>query len=380
MSIESVYITSTGSFLPNDPVDNEGAERVLGRVHGRRCPLRRRVQKNNGIETRHYALDESQQTTHQNEELASSAIEGCLERSGLGRGDVGMLAVATTQGDLAIPGLASMVHGRLKLPPCEILTTHGVCSSGMMALKAAWNSLRLGEHGASVVCASELSSRQLKASRYEASRTEEEGARTDMDSAFLRWMLSDGAGAVLLQRAPAKRGLSLRIDWVKVLSFADSFPVCMYAGRSTREGARASWMDYESAGEAERHGAMLLRQDIRLLDNIVKLGVMGFLRLIREGHIDASEIDHFLCHYSSHYFRGPIVKMLTMSGAMIPEERWFTNLYTKGNSGCAAIFIILDEFFQRQEMKAGETVFCFVPESGRFSTAYMRLTVVDAGG
>ena len=65
---------------------------------------------------------------------------------------------------------------------------------------------------------------------------------------------------------------------------------------------------------------------------------------------------------------------------MIPEERWFTNLYKKGNSGCAAIFIILDEFFQRQEMKPGETVFCFVPESGRFSTAYMRLTVVDAEG
>ncbi|WP_169747060.1 hypothetical protein [Edaphobacter aggregans] len=31
----------------------------------------------------------------------------------------------TSQGDLPLPGFASMVHGELKVPPCEIATVHG---------------------------------------------------------------------------------------------------------------------------------------------------------------------------------------------------------------------------------------------------------------
>jgi len=93
--------------------------------------------------------------------------------------------------------------------------------------------------------------------------------------------------------------------------------------------------------------------------------------------IDVKEIDHFLCHYSSHYFKGPIADLLELSGAMIPEERWFSNLYSKGNTGCASIFIMLDEVLQSGRLKAGETILCAVPESGRFSIALAKMTVVD---
>ena len=81
---------------------------------------------------------------------------------------------------------------------------------------------------------------------------------------------------------------------------------------------------------------------MRLLENIVKLGVDGFLRLIEEDVVHADAIDHFLCHYSSHYFRGKNYELLTAGGAMIPEEKWYTNLYERGNTGCASLFIMID--------------------------------------
>jgi 3-oxoacyl-[acyl-carrier-protein] synthase-3 len=61
---------------------------------------------------------------------------------------------------------------------------------------------------------------------------------------------------------------------------------------------------------------------------------------------------------------------------MIPEEKWFTNLYTRGNTGCASIYLMLEEIFNSGKLQPGQKIFCFVPESGRFTTAYMMLTVV----
>ena len=193
-------------------------------------------------------------------------------------------------------------------------------------------------------------------------------------------MLSDGAGAALVQAAPRAGGVSLRIDWIEIISFAASFPTCMSCGSGRESAGAKSWQDYPTYSEAERDGALLIRQDLRLLENIVKVGVEGYLRLIQAGRIRTEEIDHFLCHYSSDHFRGKLLDLMRMSGCLIPEDRWFTNLYTKGNTGCASPFIMLEELFWSGRLVPGQTVFCVVPESGRFTTAYVRLTVVDDSG
>src|SRR5690606_38546036 len=103
-----------------------------------------------------------------------------------------------------------------------------------------------------------------------------------------------------------------------------------------------------------------------------------FLRLLDEGRITVNQVDHVLCHYSSDYFRSRIFDSLVQAGAMIPEEKWYTNLYTRGNTGCASIFIMLDEFRRTQSYQVGDVILCMVPESGRFNTMYMQLTVVAA--
>jgi len=406
-ALQAAYVTSTGSFLPGPPVPNDEIEEILGAVHGVPSRLRTRILRSNRIRTRHYAMDREQHTTYENCELAALAAEACLSHAFIDRVDVDMLAVGSAQGDLPLPGMASMVQTELNLPPCELLSTHGVCSAGIAALKSAVNQVRLGEKRNALVCASELTSRLLKRSRYEVAPAD----AVDFEAEFLRWMLSDGAGAALVQQRPRPRGVSLRVDWIEITSYASDFDICMSCGTadqkpwsasssrlaggpvsdgSVSSGApestrceqssitpRRTWQDYATCGDAERAGALLLRQNVRIFENVLKVGADGFLRLVQQGRITTDEIDHLLCHYSSHYFKSKIVDLFRMAGCLVPEERWFTNLYSKGNTGCASIFIMLDELFHSGRLKPGEIVFCMIPESARFMVAYAKMTVVE---
>nr|WP_289846795.1 3-oxoacyl-[acyl-carrier-protein] synthase III C-terminal domain-containing protein [Colwellia sp. E2M01] len=265
-----------------------------------------------------------------------------------------------------------MVQAALNISEIELSTSHGICSSSMMALKTAFNAIKCDDHDNALVVASELTSRLFKHTRYE----QVENNDVDFNAEFLRWMLSDGAGALLLENQSRPTGKSLKIDWIKSFSHANAFPVCMSVGQAKDEDHK-TWQDYATYSEAERAGALLLRQDVRLLDNIVAVGVQGFLKLISQKHVDTDKIDHVLCHFSSKYFKSKIFDMLETAGASIPEEKWYTNLYQRGNTGCASIFIMLDEFINTHDLKVGETIFCMVPESGRFNCAYMHLTVAE---
>jgi len=62
---------------------------------------------------------------------------------------------------------------------------------------------------------------------------------------------------------------------------------------------------------------------------------------------------------------------------MIPEERWFTNIYEKGNVGAASIFLLLDDLRRSGKLAPGERILLAVPESGQCIMAYAGLTVVE---
>lgn len=375
--MHGVFINSIGKFLPGNPIGNDQMETYLGQVNGRPSKVKNRILKSNGIQQRYYALDQQQRTTYSNSQMAAHAVRDALSRMDLESSEIDLLCAGTSWADLLVPGFASMVHGELpELSPIETLTSMGVCCAGVGALKYAASQVKLGEKRAAIAVASEQPSRLFKHTHFEAETDIQVGKTLSFDTEFLRWMLSDGAGAVLLQNHPNSTGISLKVEWIESISHANAYPVCMYAGTQD-ETAQKSWMDYPSYVEAARSGALNLRQNIRLLDNVIKLGVEGWLKLIDYGRVKPDEIDWLLCHYSSHFFRGQIVELLDKAGCMIPEEKWFTNLYTRGNTGCASIYLMLEELFHSSKLRPGQKIFCFIPESGRFITAYMLLTVVE---
>ncbi len=377
MTNNKAYITAAGKFLPGPPVGNNEIEDYLGRVNGKYSRTKERILKQNGIQHRHYALDKNQKEQFSVAGMTALAIQDCIKNSIINKKEVDFLAAATTQGDLPVPGFGSMVHAESGIDTCEIATLHGVCGSGMMAIKNAWMQIMLKEKQNAIACAGEFASRMFKAGRFQHQKHITEGNGLSMETDFLRWMLSDGAGALLLQPEPSPHHFSLEVEWVDIRSYAHLFDVCMYAGANKSSEKKAvSWLDYPSFTEADQDGAINLKQDLKLVNNIVKLGVRRFFELIDENKIHPKAIDYLLCHYSSHFFKGQILELLEKGGITIPEEKWFTNLYTKGNIGSASIFVMLEELLNEGKLKVGDKILCMVPESGRFLTSFMQLTVV----
>ncbi|MDY7394543.1 beta-ketoacyl-ACP synthase III [Aureibaculum sp. 2210JD6-5] len=373
MKKEEVYITGIGAFLPNKPIDNNQMEDYLGVINGKKSAVKDRILKQNGIKTRHYALDKNQKSTHSNAELAANSIKLALEKSGVDAKAIELLSTGTTQGDLPVPGFASMVHALTDFDKCELASFQSVCSSGMMALKNAFTQIKYKEKQEAVAVGSEFASRLFKGSRFDGQQQKS----VPFDTEFLRWMLSDGAGAMVLSNKRNAKGLSLKIDWMELKSHANEFPVCMFTGKNDNKNEKeATWLDYADYESASKAGAINLKQDIRLLDKVIQVGVAHYFELIDKGMVNPDKTDWLCCHYSSEYFKKPIKDLMTKGGAFISDDKWFSNLTTKGNTGAASIYIMLEELLYSGKLKAGETILCMVPESGRFITSFMQLTVV----
>jgi 3-oxoacyl-[acyl-carrier-protein] synthase III len=121
-----------------------------------------------------------------------------------------------------------------------------------------------------------------------------------------------------------------------------------------------------------------VKQDTALLnEEMIKVSVdRALVRTIGKRKIKADDVDWFLPHYSSVYFRDKLHDAMAAVGFAIPYEKWFTNLAYKGNTGAASIYVIMEEIFHSGRLKKGDKILCFIPESGRFSVAYLHLTVV----
>lgn len=378
--MNKVYITAAGKFFPNEPVSNDQMEDYLGQINGTASRTKNIFLRKNGIKSRYYALDTGQQTTHSTYQMAASAIEECLQNANMNGSEVEFLSAATTQSDLPVPGFASMVHGASSLRECGIASHQSVCAAGMMAIQNAFLQVQSGNAGNAICCAAEVASRMFKSQRFRnQSIAGAEQLPVSID--FLRWMLSDGAGALLLQSTPPRHSLALQVDWIDMRSYAHQYDVCMYAGGIKNGNGQISktWLDYPDISDANDKGAINLMQDMQLVDNIVKLGVQRFFELIDEKKVDEKNIDWLVCHYSSHHFKPQIVDLLKKGGLEIADDKWFTNLYTKGNVGSASIFVMLEELLYSNKLKKGQKILCMVPESGRFITGFMQLTVVEMG-
>jgi len=378
-----VYINSVAAFLPNDPVANEDMERILGQVGNRTSRVRKIILRSNQITSRYYAIDpQTGRASHTNAQLTAEAVRSLGEK-GCPLDTVDVLACGTTLPDQLLPNHGVMVHGELGLPPCEVVATAGVCVSGIMALKYGYLSLAAGDMRSAVATGSENVSSILRG--YNFSSADEfvaEPAEKIQEVAFakdfLRWMLSDGAGAVWLSSTANAASPSLKIDWIFQKSYAGQLETCMYAGaEKDPDGSLHGWRSY-LPHEWLDESLFVIQQDVKLLnEKIIEYTVTKPLQeIISSGKLTPEAVDWYLPHYSSGFFREKVHAGMKAAGCNIPQEKWFTNLQTKGNTGSASIYIILEELFYSNRLKKGETLLCYIPESGRFSTAFMHLTVV----
>ena len=381
MSAKQVYIIKTASFFPNEPILNDEMEEYLGLINEKNSKSKRIVLRSNGIKRRFYALKKDGTATHTNAEMASLAIRKLFNNNPEELKKMELLSCGTSSPDQMMPSHGVMVHGWLpETNAIEVVSPSGVCCAGMHALKYAYLSIRSGEVTTAVASASERLSRILRADIFEDEVQKlielEENPSIGFEKEFLRWMLSDGAGAFLLTDKPNENELSLRIDWMEAVSYAHQVEPCMYmASDKLEDGTLKSYMDY-TPEEVVSKSILSIKQDVKLLSKfIIDLG-FDKLKVVfdKRGH-SVDEISYFLPHMSSEFFKSKIADKLMENGMTIPEEKWFTNLTSVGNVGAGSIYLMIDELFNSGKLKKGEKILLIVPESSRFSYVFSMLTV-----
>ncbi|MCF0052360.1 beta-ketoacyl-ACP synthase III [Dyadobacter sp. LJ53] len=379
--MSDAYITRIAKFLPNEPVSNDEMEAYLGYINGKPSKSKALVLRNNGIKNRYYALQKDGTATHTNAEMAALAVTGLFKKNTSELKDVDLLSCATSSPDQLMPSHGSMVHGYLKdTGPIEVVSPSGVCCAGMHAFKYAYMSVKLGEKQKAVACASERLSPVLRSDQFEDEVQQllklEKNPYLAFEKDFLRWMLSDGAGAFLVESAPNQSGISLKIDWIEGCSYANEQEPCMYMGADKLEdGSLKSYKDYRSE-QVQEHSVFSIKQDVKLLgEKIVKLGFAKLKEILDKRQISMEEVSYFLPHLSSYFFEGKIEDFCNENGMPISKEKWYTNLVTKGNVGAASIYMMLEEVFYSGALKKGEKILLAVPESSRFSYMFCMLTV-----
>lgn len=375
----NVYITRTSSFFPNNPVSNDDMEKFIGMVDGKPSRVRPIILRQNGIKTRFYALDENQKITHTNAQLAQCAIERLFE-SDVEKKEIQFLSCATSMPDQFMPSHASMVHGAAFEQPLEIASLAGVCMSGLLALKTAWLSVGSGNSGNAVCVASELLSPAMLSHFFNEEMKHlkliEENPHLAFEKDFLRFMLSDGAGAFLLQSKP-NGDKNLRIDWIKTYSYANSQPSCMYMwAEKLPNGDLKGWKNFTGKEMSEK-SVWSLKQDVRQLnENSMKYFVDAVESALKETGQNCDEITYAIPHLSSMYFYDKLDQEFKRRGIDLPTSKWFTNLTWVGNIGSASPFTALDELIKTKDIKQGDKILLMVPESGRFSCGAALFTVI----
>lgn len=375
----SVYINKIASFLPNSPICNEEMEDYIGLIGGKPSRVRSIVLKQNGIKTRYYGLDKEHKITHSNAQLAKEAVLGLFEENAVPT-DITLLACGTSTPDQLLPSHASMVHGELGNFPMEIFSSAGVCLTSLQALKICYSNILAGLHDNAVCVASELTSPALVSKfydpEYEATHDNpDKDPYMAFEKDFMRFMLSDGAGAVLVQDHP-EGDCPLKVEWVEMTSYANELPTCMFmASELESSGRLKSWKEF-SPEEIKERGVLVGKQDIRQLKKyIIQYWVDHIEEVLSKHNVKAEEIDYVIPHVSSMFFYEKLNDEITARGIALTKKKWFTNLTSVGNIGSAAIYVALDELIRTKEIKQGQKILLLVPESGRFSYGSVLLSL-----
>lgn len=377
--LNEVYITRINTFFPNEPISNTEMEGVLGYAGGKPSRSRAIVLRSNGIKNRFYALDKSGKFNFSNAQLVAKAVEGLFDEN-ITQDNMQLLACGTSSPDMILPSLASMVHGELDCKGIELISASGACCSGIQALKYAYYSVLCGEAKMAVSTGSERVSQYLMGSKFDAEMDDmkilEDNPILAFEKDFLRWMLSDGAGAFLLQDKPESGHINFKIEWIEITSFADEKETCMYLGADKNGSNTLHSFGEMSTSDWGKKSVFAYKQDVRLLgENIVPLGAKWMKEVLEKRKIEKADVDYFLPHLSSMFFWKKIVEEFTALGIDIPESKWYVNLPEVGNVGAASAYAMLDGLSKNSDLKKGQKILLFVPESARFSYSMVYLTV-----
>lgn len=356
-----VYIAASGTFLPGEPIPRADMERVLGPIEGAPEPIQRWMDRTGplmrdllDIDHVHYAIDPVTRVfTDDNVTMSVKAAHRALTSAGMAASDIDLLCYGSAHQD-QMPTSSARIQAALGIRRCDEIGIHANCTSAYKALYLAHQLIASGRNERALVLSSSMSSAELRGEYYNP-------ARLDRESLFLRWFLSDGAGALLLTAAPGP----VRVEATYIESLAGEKPSLMYNGRPAHS------LNPREEFEQGRHH---LKQRFRnALSNDIfqeeggSVFFHGLQRMIAREHVPVDRVRFFQVNMPTRHIVDSIMDECAAIG--IPRSTLYTRLDRLGYCGPPMALVGLDSILRGETLAPGDRVLSFVTEVSHFMQA-----------
>lgn len=367
-ALNRVYVSGTGRFLPNEPIPNERIDDVLGRltdapprVVGFMENVGPRMLADSGIVQRHFAIDpETHRLTHTVAALGEEAARQALQAAGKSAADIDLLMLSSPNYDQSTPPTSALLQQRLGIERCAEMEIHSNCSGVGKSVQVAYDALRLGRYRGALVVICQLSSVYLRSCYFNQ-------PLMGKTAAALRYILADGAGAILLETAPGDETATppMEVVGTYVESRGGAMEPAMTAG-----GGVADLTDLDNPVEAcYRRGLHHLNQDFVAVNHYAGTYLLdGILRMLEELGIDSAAVAHYVASI-------PTMQLYEANGEQIQNrlrielDRMRFRARETGYCGGASVLLHFDEMVRSGEIQRDELVVLHAVESSKWMTA-----------
>ena len=359
----NVRIIGTGSFLPGKPLTIDEVDYFLGPLTGAPVKIqkwleRMKVLMKELLEVEHYyfAIDPvTRAFTEDNITMSVKAAKLALSQANLKPAEIDLIVYGSAHQD-QMPTASVRIQEALGIEKCGELSIHSNCTSAYKALLTAYDMLRLGRYKKALVVSSGISSSELRAEYYNQPLIKKE-------EAFLRYFLSDGAGAVILEATTEnKNGLYLQCATME--SVGGNKPAAMLNQRP------AYWMNPKEEFESGKHHlAQMFNEQLRIHFNEEGGSVFykGLKRMIADYQIPVEKVRFFQVNFPSKHISELVMEECESLG--IPKNKLYTKMSTMGYIGPPMVFVCLDQILREEKLANEDIILSFVTEVSKFMQA-----------
>jgi 3-oxoacyl-[acyl-carrier-protein] synthase III len=363
-----ICVLGSGSYLPGEPVATDQVEEVLGRLDGlndrlasRLDQFRERLLSRSGVLNRHFAIDpQTRRQTETNASMAEKAARQALEAANMDASEIDLLIFSSPAPDCLTPPTSALLQERLGIERCTEIEIHSNCTGVPKGIQIALDMLRQGRYAKALVTYSQLSSIFLRKEFYNT-------AHVTLEHLTLRWMLSDGAGALVLGKDGQGPDRPEMLDaYVESVGVGQSPGMTMELG--AQPGPDLAHLPTPYIMGIYESGRHHLWQDVsKVAGQAADFALSGLQHMLDACHCDPDDIAVYILPFPGRHFISDKHRDIAhrILGSHI-ESRMPFLVAEFGYCGGAASLVQFDRMARAGSFKPGDLVVAYVEESSKW--------------